>query len=248
MVVGAQECGTTALWEYLGAHPQVGMSSPKEVHLFDSEDYSPEWTPQQIDKRYARWFRHASPGALLGEATPIYSYLPEVAAQLQRYNPNLRLILLLRDSAERAISHYYMQKARNTEQAPFWLALILEPWRVWRCKNPRRKGSATRLHCYRGQGLYSRQLRNLYRHFPTEQVLLIHVRELLHDHQAVLRRAFAFLGVAEDITMPARIAMSGEAYGKRHHPILSWLLRLSYFIERRRARGLYSLEDAKERH
>lgn len=241
VIAGAQKCGTTALWKYLGMHPQVGMSSPKEAHLFSSPDYCSNWSARQIDERYARWFRHCPQADIRGEATPIYIFFPEVAAELKRYNPKLKIIVLLRDSAERAISNYYMEKARGMEKAPLWLALLAEPWRLWRCSDPRSGESSARSHSYRARGLYSFQLRNLYRHFPRDQVLVVRTRELLNDHQAVLGRVFGFLGVDEDVPMPHRIALSGKLHGKRSHPVLSWLLRLSFLPERLRARGLYAL-------
>ena len=241
MIVGAQKCGTSALWEYLGAHPQVGMSSPKEVQLFSGPDYSSDWSPQEIDRRYAPWFRHCPDVEVRGEVTPIYLFFPEVAVELKRYNPNLKLIVLLRDPVERAISNYYMQRARHKEKAPLWLALLAEPWRLRRCASPRQWGSATRVCSYRARGLYSLQLRNLHRHFPRHQVLIVRSRDLAQDHQAVLRRVFNFLGVAENVEIPAHTVLPGERHSKRGHPILSALLRLSYLAERWRARGLYDL-------
>jgi len=241
MIVGAQKCGTSALWEYLGAHPQVGMSSPKEVQLFSGPDYSSKWSPREIDRRYAAWFRHCPEAEVRGEVTPIYLFFPEVAAELKRYNPDLKLIVLLRDAAERAISNYYMERARGKEKSPLWLALLAEPWRLRRCANPRDWGSAVRVFSYRARGLYSLQLRNLHRHFPRHQVLILRSRDLLQDHETVLRRVFAFLGVAENVYMPGRTALPGERHGKRQHPILSRLLRLSYLAEKWRARGFYEL-------
>ncbi len=241
MIVGAQKCGTSALWGYLGAHPQVGMSSPKEVQLFSDPDYSSDWPPQEIDRRYAPWFRHCPDAEVRGEVTPIYLFFPEVAVELKRYNPNLKLIVLLRDPVERAISNYYMQRARHKEKAPLWLALLAEPWRLRRCASPRQWGSATRVCSYRARGLYSLQLRNLHRHFPRQQVLIVRSRDLAQDHQAVLRRVFNFLGVAENVEIPAHTVLPGERHSKRGHPILSALLRLSYLAERWRARGLYDL-------
>ena len=241
MIVGAQKCGTSALWEYLGAHPQVGMSSPKEVQLFSGPEYSSEWSAEEIDRRYAPWFRHCPDAEVRGEVTPIYLFFPEVAAELKRYNPKLKLIVLLRDPVERAISNYYMQRARGKEKAPLWRALLAEPWRLRGRANPRDWGSAARVCSYRARGLYSLQLRNLHRHFPRHQVLVVRSRDLLHDHQAVLRRVFNFLGVAENVEMPRRTALPGERHGKRRHPILSALLRLSYLAERWRSRGLYEL-------
>ena len=256
MIVGAQKCGTTALAEYLREHPQIGMPL-EEGHVFDAPDFSPDWSPQEIDQRYAPRLEHCQPGALLGEATPMYLFLPEVAAALRRYNPDLKLIVLLRDRVERAISQYYMNVGSGKEQAPLWLALLAEPLRLWRCPSSRQWGSALRVRSYRSRGLYSRQLRNLYRQFPPQQVLIAHNGDLLADHQTLLRQVFAFLGVAEDAKMRPLVAFprppsaggalvvrEGEAAkpaltppnasSKRRHPVVSRLLRLSYLREGKR--------------
>ena len=260
MIVGAQKCGTTALAEYLREHPQIGMPL-EEGHVFDAPDFSPDWSPQEIDERYAPRFEHCRQPAVLGELTPIYSFFPEVAAALKRYNPDLKLIVLLRDRVARAISHYYMQKSRGKENAPLWLALLAQPFRVRRCSDPRSWQSPQRISSYRSRGLYSRQLSNLYRHFPRRQVHIIHNSELLANHQIVLRQVFAFLGVAEDAMMrplvafprphgaggPLVIREDGDTKqapslpndpSKRCHPVVSWLLHLSYLREEQRAKAL----------
>ena len=198
MLVGAQKCGTTALAHFLSQHPEIEMATPKEVHLFDSPEYSSDWSAEQIDERYRPHFEQRAGVAIRGEATPIYMYFPGIAAELRRYNPELKLIVLLRDPVERAISHYYMQKNRDWEHRPLWLALLSEPLRLRRCKDGRANGSAMRRHSYRRRGLYSSQLRELYRCFDGDRVLIVRTRDLRARHHDVLRRVFGFLGVSEN--------------------------------------------------
>ena len=304
MIVGAQKCGTTALAYYLAQHPRIGMSSVKEPHIFDAPDYSPDWTPEQIDARYRQFFQHCphtegtptegtpthltaptegtptfsgtegtptfsdgtptaptegTPTAegtptpegtpipnrkgtstadlIRGEATPIYLFLPGIAPELKRYNPRLKLIVMLRDPVQRAVSHYYMEKNRARERLPLWLALRSEPWRLWRCKDPRRLGSAWRCQSYRRRGLYSVQLRNLYRYFDAGQVLVVRTEDLAQHHEQVLRRVFAFLGAPAHHEMEPRTVFEGDRGGRRHR-LVSWLLRLSYQVEFVRLRKL----------
>ena len=241
MIVGAQKCGTTALWEYLRAHPEVSMSTPKEVHLFSSPAYRKTWSPQEIDRRYRRWFRPGTEARVRGEVTPMYLFLPDVAPELKRYNPKLKLIVLVRDPVKRTISHYYMQLARGREKASIWLAMMAEPWRLRRCGDLRGRDSAFRIHSYRSRSLYSLQLRNLYGHFSPDRVLVISSHRLQRDHDAVLQQVFSFLGVSDDFAVPERTAMSGDLYGRRNHPVLSAVLRLSFLAERWRGRRLYEL-------
>ena len=237
MIVGVQKCGTSALAHFLSQHPEVGMATPKEVHLFDAPKYSVDWTPEQIDECYLRHFRHCVDTEILGEATPSYMFLPGIARELKRYNPDMKLIVLLRDPVERAISHYYMEKNRDKEHWPLWLALLSEPFRLHRCKDVRASGSAKRVCSYRRRGLYSFQLRNLYRSFDKDKVLIIHNLDLLERHDAVLRRVFAFLGVSENVRIESGIVFKGKRGGKMHR-VLSWLLRLTYLPEYARLRAL----------
>ena len=67
MIVGAQKAGTSALAQFLDAHPEIGMSSLKEVHLFDAPEYSRDWTPEDIDQRYRPHFAQSRFTGLPGE-------------------------------------------------------------------------------------------------------------------------------------------------------------------------------------
>ena len=237
MIAGAQKCGTTALAHFLSQHPEICMASPKEVHLFDSSKYSGDWTPKQIDEHYQSFFDHCGDAVIRGEATPIYMFLPEIARELHRYNQELKLIVLLHDPVERALSHYYMEKNRGREHRPLWWALMREPFRLRRCKNPRAHRSAVRVCSYRRRGLYSLQLRNLYRFFDRDRILVVRTRDLRVHHHVVLRRVFSFLGVSEHVQIEPEIVFEGDRDGRRHCTV-SWLLRLSYLAEFVRLRGL----------
>lgn len=237
MIIGAQKGGTSALSHFLSQHDDICFSSVKESHVFDSIDYSSEWSTEEIDQRYAGYFKHYSGEASRGEATPIYLFLPEIATELKHYNPNLRLIVILRDPVERAVSHYYMEKERGYEHYSLWLALLLEPIRQWRCHKPRADRSAVRINTYRQRGLYSRQLRNICQHFNSRQVLLLHSDDLLHNHRSVLQKVFEFLEVADDSTILPEEVFVGDS-PKIPHRIVRFLLKLSFSLEYLRLRKI----------
>ena len=237
MIVGAQKCGTTALAQFLAEHPEIGMSSQKEVHLFDAADYVAGMSARDVDARYRRYFEHVPDVVIRGEATPIYMFLPDVAGELKRYNADLKLIVLLRDPVERALSEYHMQKARARETKPLWLALLLERWRLGRDRDHRRLRSATREHGYRSRGLYSLQLRELYRHFDRERVLVLRRDDLLASHDATMERVLGFLGVSRTVRIAHDVVFAGEEV-RRPHRVTRALLKLSYAAEFRRLRQL----------
>ena len=109
MIVGVQKSGTTALSEFCSEHPEICMAKPKEPHLFDAEEFD----EAGLDDNYSKFFDHFKGEAILGEATPIYMFLPEIAKRLHTYNPDLKLLVILRDPVDRAISQYSMSQSRG---------------------------------------------------------------------------------------------------------------------------------------
>ncbi|MCB1930204.1 MAG: sulfotransferase [Rhodocyclaceae bacterium] len=198
MIIGAQKCGTTALSEMLGGHPDLCMSSIKENHVFDDVDFDPAWSTREIDARYAPFFVHATPAQLKGEATPIYLYWSETIAHLHRYNPRLKLIVILRDPLERALSQHRMERRRGFETRAAWSAFLLEPLRLLREKDRRGRHSAYRFHSYLSRGFYGRQLCRVLEIFPQEQLLVVHNRDLRVRPRQVLAQVCAHLGVSAE--------------------------------------------------
>ena len=238
MIVGVQKGGTTALGQFLGQHPAIGMAVPKEVHLFDAEDYAADTPVADLDAHYRRSFTHCPAAQICGEATPTYLFFPEIAPALKRYNPALKLIVLLRDPVQRALSAHRMQRTRGRERLPFGLALLAEPWRLLRDRHPRGRRSATREHAYRRRGLYAAQLDNLYAAFEPAQVLVLRSEDLLRHHEAVLHRVFRFLGVAPPATVPPPAIVFPTEHQDSRPRLACALLRLSYASANRRLRRL----------
>ena len=99
VIIGVPKGGTTSLLHWLGHHPQICSHPRKELHFFNGA-----W--EQGTSWYAAQFPvfAAGSGILRGEATPNYFHHPQVPARLASAAPQARLILLLRDPLQRAIS------------------------------------------------------------------------------------------------------------------------------------------------
>lgn len=213
MIIGAQKSGTSALSHFLSQHPDVCMATGKEVHLFDAQDYSSDWTVDEINQRYSVYFEGADEAVLWGEATPIYLYWSEIIPALKRYNPALKLIVILRDPAERAISHYEMEKLRANETLPLWLALLREPKRL--VLEGQQLGSSHRCHSYVDRGLYAEQLAYVRQYFNDEQILVLESEALKHKHSESLQAVCNFLAIDSAHTIQSERVFSGS-YKKKH--------------------------------
>lgn len=244
VIAGAQKAGTTALAEFLGEHPAIEMANPKEPHLFDNPDLLPSapddshWK-EKLSQRYEACFS-GSEGLLRGEATPIYLYYQDIAAQLYRYNPALKVIVLLRDPVARAYSHYRMEFARGNESLSYWRALWLEKQRLTDDEDRYASESAYRRHSYRDRGLYSEQLQTLFNVFPESQMLVVSNEALKQSHSETLGRIFRFLEV-EPAEITPRTVFSGDG-DISEVPFSSWLLRLSFRRELARLQKLVGFD------
>lgn len=106
-IVGAQKSGTTSLHSYLGRHPDVFMSEPKEPGFFVPEldgYYSKE------DEWYSDLFKNGQNARYRGEASTHYTKRPVyegVAERIHNAAPEAHIIYLMREPVSRAISHYW---------------------------------------------------------------------------------------------------------------------------------------------
>jgi hypothetical protein len=104
-IIGAMKSGTTTLHEYLDSHPQIAMSRIKEPGYFVEE-----LAQQQGEDWYLSLFEQDGCFRYLGESSTHYTKLPlyqGVAERLFRFNPDARLIYIMRNPIERLVSHYW---------------------------------------------------------------------------------------------------------------------------------------------
>jgi len=186
IIAGTQKGGTTALAKFLSEHPRICIPEKKELKYFDRDEYFFGSYPD-YDK-YHRHFKYAKNKTIWGEATPIYMYWHRAARRIKKYNPNIKLILILRNPIERAYSHYMMEKKRNFESWPFSRAIRLEKLRCI-SKFPRQH----RVFSYVDRGFYSKQINKLFKYFSPSQILFLKTEDLKYEHRATIDRVCEFL-------------------------------------------------------
>src|SRR5580765_8161584 len=119
VIAGTQKGGTTALASYLYEHPEICVAGAKEVHFFDTDSLFRAGTVPDYAAYHAR-FHPAGRERILGDATPIYMYWEPAPQRIWQYNPAMKLIVILRDPAARAFSHWNMQRTKNLDPRPFF--------------------------------------------------------------------------------------------------------------------------------
>jgi len=192
IITGAQKSGTTALSWFLAQHPDICMPSVKEVNFFVRTDRF-KHDRREDYQDYHDLFVSYRPGQIDGEASPHYLPSPVFARRAHDYDPNLKLICILRNPIERAYSNYIMEVERAWEHQSFGQAIRAE-WRRCLWHRFRRRPRSHR-HAYVQRGRYARQVRRLLRRFRQDQILVLLTEDLMDDHVPTLQRVYDFLGV-----------------------------------------------------
>ena len=211
LILGAAKCGTTSLHYYVDQHPQVYMSEPKEPRFFEME-YS-----KGVDFYWNTYFGDWSGEPAVGEASPRNLYLPYVPERIRKELPEARLVAILRNPVERALSGWWMAYSLGLEKLSFEDAIrsnmqLLESgfsfggeegeslWRdaiIWG-ETPR----PVRYRSYLDIGYYAVQLRRYLRLFPRSQMKILFFEDLCKDPQSLTASIWDFVGVEADYRLP----------------------------------------------
>lgn len=188
-VIGAGQSGTTSLHRYLGLHPEVHVSDPKEPNFFCRAEDGP-WPFGRIGDRkdYEALFEVPEPHR--GDCSPSYSQhpiRPGVPERIAELVPEARFVYLVRDPVERILAHYVHDVSSVGESRPFERALgdLDDP------ANPYVAGSS-----------YGTQLERYLGVFESERILVADSHELRLNREGTMRRIYGFLGADPEFTSP----------------------------------------------
>jgi len=196
LIIGAQKAGTTALYAYLRRHPAITGPSWKEVSYFDRHY-----------ERGEAWYRGNFPnrvrarGKLVGEASPSYIFHRLGPGRVKALVPEARLVALVRNPVERALSHYHHEVALGREPLSFEDALDAEEERL-RGEEERLAADSSYFsrawwsHAYKARGRYAEQLERWLAVFPRDRLLILPSEDLGGEPERTHARVLDFLGAA----------------------------------------------------
>ena len=197
LIIGAQKSGTTSLYNEIVSHPDVHETFRKEIVYFNIKH-----TKYSINWYFANF--PSSGEYCFGEATPDYLFDINAPSIISKYIPNVRLIVILRDPVERAVSQYFHEKRLGREKLPLKLALEKEDARLrseYFCIDDPAASYSFRerqhFFSYSARGKYGEQLTRWLKFFPREQFHVIHFEDFKHNSSEALKTVFTFLDLAE---------------------------------------------------
>lgn len=186
MIIGAMKSGTTSLHSYLAGHPDVFMCTPKEPCYFvDRIQLQEQWPWMAAqgywasEANYLKLFEEAGDAKIVGESSTLYTKLPQntgCAKRIHEFDPDMKLLYIMRDPVQRAISHYWHQVRNDNESMDILEAVKQDPQ-------------------YVDVSHYRMQLEAFLELFPKEQLFTLTFEEMKRDLNGTLTEIFTWLEV-----------------------------------------------------
>lgn len=241
-IVGAAKAGTTSLWAYLRQHPDIYM--PETDALKEPAFFSELKWIKSLDA-YLRIFEKGRGRRAVGEASTAYLTCPESAARLRESCPDARIVIILRNPADRAFSLYNWMIREGYEWIePFERALEEEDRRAADEAFHRSNPQYFYNYLYFRSGLYAGQVARYLDLFPRERILFLLFDDLKRDAVGATRRLCEFLGVSSDFSpepevfnparvpysapMQCRIRRATHAMGRVYFPRVEWIKKAGF--------------------
>jgi hypothetical protein len=193
-IVGTPKAGTTSLYHYLEEHPDIYMSPIKETNYFSYDEIKSQglfYNEEHISSlhQYQEQFEEVKDEKAVGEASVSYLYYPLVPSKIKKFNPEAKIIIVLRNPVDRGFSHYLMDKRLG------FVSISYEDI-VW--KNSQHPQSKLYYQQYVSLGQYYEQVKRYLEVFDAKQVKILFYEDIVRDIQKVVRELYAFLNV--DVT------------------------------------------------
>jgi len=199
-LIGAPKCGTSAMAHYLGEHPEVAFSNPKEPYYW-ADDFT--GIQQRFGiltlSKYEQLFQDApSKVVAAGEGSTIYLASSCAVERILQYQPDAKFIAMLRNPVELASSLHLQQISHlNEDESSFRTAWHLQEERS---RNSQLPGDCyePRLLQYRQIATLGRQMDELFRKVPWDRIHVIFYDDFQTNVLECYRNTLRFLEVSSD--------------------------------------------------
>lgn len=190
IVIGAQKSGSTTLFNYIAVHPQVLPSIQKEIFFFNRN-----FTKGVL--WYRRYFPFdsvlASKGMITGEASTTYLSSKQAPERAKTLLPNSKIIAVLRDPVERAISQYHHSFRTGREIREIENVFTEDLFTKWE----EGEELPSLDYSYLDNGYYAPQILRWLRHYPEKQLMVIQADMLFSEAVDITSRVYEFLELKE---------------------------------------------------
>ncbi len=181
--IGAAKSGTTWLANNLKQHPQICFSPTKEITYFNEYLVRMPDVKNPHHSKPLSWYHHffeaKKAGQITGEISVQYLMMPGTAQKIYNYNPNVKILVILRDPPQQVFSWYLYSIQRGVVNYATLEEAIKERPDLF------------------ANTFYYQQLKIYFDLFPKENIKVLFFKSIKENNKAFFKEVLDFLGVDE---------------------------------------------------
>ena len=202
IIVGAVRCGTTSLYYNICEHSCILPASYDEIGYFDSNyELGINWYKSMFPTKFKKENIKSKTGiCITGEDTPFYFWDKKAIQRIKKDIPKVKLIILLRNPVDRAYSNYHLGVRLGSESLTFEESIKKEIKLLEKNKDIDSDNidKFLRPRSYIAKGLYYHQIKDWFKEFSKEQILVLSTENLAKNPKQTLNKIFDFLGLPNE--------------------------------------------------
>jgi len=186
-IVGTPKSGTTSLFHYLQEHPEVFLPELKEPHFFSCPEVKNTYYKTKIvdsKQEYLDLYQERESYKAVGDLSSSYLFNKETPKRIHQFNPYAKIIIVLRNPVERALSHYLMDV--NLGYINVSLSKVINNKDTFK----------QHYQEYIELGFYEQQIRAYTKQFPDSQIKVVLSDTLYANTAETLKDIYSFINVS----------------------------------------------------
>jgi len=181
IVTGSPRSGLGTIFHALEQHPALQVICKDEKPHFADDDLYMSGNPS--NDIYEKDYLNYGDAFLHGEVSSAYLTHPFAISRIQRYNPDIKLAIILRNPALRTYSQWQQATAQGLEKRPFTDVIA------------KTAQSKEDLSLYQSQSLYGYHVSHLLQYLDPHQLLFLKSDDFKEDPEVAMYRLCQFIGI-----------------------------------------------------
>ena len=200
-IIGAPKCGTTFLYHYLRKHPDIFFPNFKEPHFFGSDLMRRNGAYNLNKSEYYSLFNTNK--KIIGEASTLYIFSKNAAKEIHKFNPNAKIIIMLRDLVDLVHSlHAQFIFSGDEIIEDFSQALDMEHDRLNNKNIPKQTTVINKLFYTSNILELPENINSFINYFGSDNIKYVYLDEIKNDPKKLYFKILEFLNVDLNVQIP----------------------------------------------